>query len=72
VAGLRLHGESSGEHVLGETERLGPNRKVFRVADKKVELTEATDASDARRRPRNDGGSSTEIHGHARRARESV
>jgi hypothetical protein len=32
VAGLRLHGENVGEHGPGETEGLGVNQRVPRVA----------------------------------------
>jgi hypothetical protein len=44
-------GKYSGECRPGETEGLRANRGVSRVADGKAELTEATDATGARRRP---------------------
>jgi hypothetical protein len=43
---------------------------VSRVAGEGVKLTEAMDATDARRRSRTDGKPSAEFHGRARRARE--
>jgi hypothetical protein len=46
--GLRLHGENADERGPGELERLGANREVSRVAGEGAELTEATDATDAR------------------------
>jgi hypothetical protein len=52
-AGLRLHGENTGEHRPGETEGLGANQRVSRIAGEEAELTEATDAADAQRRPQN-------------------
>jgi hypothetical protein len=49
--GLQLHGEVSGERGPSELKRLGANRGVSRVADDEAELTEATGATRARRRP---------------------
>jgi hypothetical protein len=49
--GLRLHGEVSGERGPDEPEGLGANRGVSRVADDEAELTEATGAAMAGRRP---------------------
>jgi hypothetical protein len=43
--------ENSGEHGPGGPEGLGANRGVSRVADGEAELTEATGAARARRRP---------------------
>jgi hypothetical protein len=51
VAELRLHWENSGERGPGRPEGLGANRGVSRVADGEAELTEATGATRARRRP---------------------
>jgi hypothetical protein len=51
VAELRLHWESSGERRPGGPEGLGVNRGVSRVTDGEAELTEATGAARARRRP---------------------
>jgi hypothetical protein len=62
---------NAGESGPGETKSLGANRKVSRVAGEGAELTKATDRADARRWPRKNGGSSAELHGRARRARES-
>jgi hypothetical protein len=70
VVGLQLHGENAGERRPGEIEGLGANQRVSRVAGEGAELTEASDAADARRRPQNDGGASSELHGRVRRARE--
>jgi hypothetical protein len=41
----------SGERGPGEPEGLRANRGVYRVADGEAELTEATDATGAQRRP---------------------
>jgi hypothetical protein len=68
--GLWLHGENASNRGPGELERLGANREVSRVASEGAELTEATDAADARRRPRNGDEPSVEFHGRGRRARE--
>jgi hypothetical protein len=68
--GLWLHGENAGERGPGEIERLGANRKVSRIAGEGAELTEATDVTYTRRRPRNGGGPSAGFHRHVRRARE--
>jgi hypothetical protein len=57
AAGLWLHGENAGEHGPGKIEGLGANQRVSRAAGGEAELTEATDAADARRWPRNGGGS---------------
>jgi hypothetical protein len=70
--GLQLHGENAGECGPSKLERLGANREVSRVAREGAELTEATDAADARRRPRNGGEPSAEFHRRMRRARERV
>jgi hypothetical protein len=43
---------------------------VSRVAGEGAKLTEATDATDVRRRPRDGGEPSAEFHGRVRRARE--
>jgi hypothetical protein len=51
VAELRLHREKSGERGPGGPEGLGANRGVSRDADGEAELTEATSATWARRRP---------------------
>jgi hypothetical protein len=72
TVGLRLHGGNAGERGPGETERLRANQKVARVADEEAELTEATNAVDARRRPRNGGGSRRSSTGAVRRAREFI
>ena len=48
MAELRLYGEKACEHGPGETEGLGANQRVSHVAGEDVELTEATDAADAR------------------------
>jgi hypothetical protein len=73
AAGLRLHGENVDERGLGETERLGANQRVSRVAVEETELTEATHAADARRRPWNGGGSRRSSTGaRAEREREGV
>jgi hypothetical protein len=69
-SGLRLHGENAGERGPGETERLGANQKVSRVAGEGAELTEATDAANTRRWSRNGGEPSSEFHGRVRKARE--
>jgi hypothetical protein len=53
---LRLHGKHSGEHGSGNTEGLGVNRGVSRVADGEAELTGATDATGTQRWSRNGGG----------------
>jgi hypothetical protein len=39
---------NAGERGPGETERLGANRKVCRIAGEGAELTKATDATDTR------------------------
>jgi hypothetical protein len=70
--GLWLHGENAGERGPCELERVGANREVSRIADEGAKLTKATNATDARRRPRNDDDPSAEFHGHACRARERV
>jgi hypothetical protein len=46
-----MHGENSGERGLGGPKGLGANQGVSRVADGEAELTEATSAVRARRRP---------------------
>ena len=71
MAELRLYGEKACEHGPGETEGLGANQRVSHVAGEDVELTEATDAADARRRPRNRRRITTELHERACKARES-
>jgi hypothetical protein len=63
VAGLRLHGENAGEQGPGEIEGFGANHRVSHVASEEVELTEAMDATDARRRPRNGRRTTTELRG---------
>jgi hypothetical protein len=45
-------------------------QRVSRVADEEAELTEATDMTKARQRPRNERRTTMELHGHARSARE--
>jgi hypothetical protein len=47
---LRLHGEDSAS-VAGQTRGAGVDREVSRVADGEAELTEATGAARAARRP---------------------
>jgi hypothetical protein len=68
---LRLHGEKAGEHGPGETERLEANQRVSCVDGDEAELTEATNATDDRRWPRNERWTTTELHGSARRAKET-
>jgi hypothetical protein len=70
VAGLQLHMENADERGPGETERLRAKRKMSCVDGEGVELTEETDAADARRRPQNDDGSLAELHRRTRRERE--
>jgi hypothetical protein len=53
ASGLRLRKERSGERRLGKPERGTTNQRVSRVADDKVELTEATDGARARQRSQN-------------------
>jgi hypothetical protein len=50
---LRMHGEGAGERGPSEPEGLGANQKVPHVASEEVEVTEATNVAEARRRPRN-------------------
>jgi hypothetical protein len=69
AAGIRLHGENVSERGPGKIEGLGANQRLSRVAGEGVELTGATDAAGAQRRPQNDGGVSVEIHRGTRRAR---
>jgi hypothetical protein len=47
--GLRLHRKRYGERGPGKLERGRANQKVYRVADSKVELIEATNGVWARR-----------------------
>jgi hypothetical protein len=67
VVGLRLPGENAAVGGQGITEGLGANQRVSRVAGEETELTEATDAVDARRRPQNERWTTTELRGRARR-----
>jgi hypothetical protein len=67
---LRLHGEKVGEHRPGEIEWPGANQRVSRVAGEEAKLTEETDATEARRWPRNERWTTAELHGRARGARE--
>jgi hypothetical protein len=53
AAGLRLRKKRSGERGPGKPKRGRANQRVSRVADGKVELTEATDRAWARRRSQN-------------------
>jgi hypothetical protein len=62
AAELRLHGEKAGERGPGETERLGANQRVSRVAGEEAKLTEATNVTEARRRARNGRRTTTELH----------
>jgi hypothetical protein len=66
--GLWLHGENAGEHGPGETEGLGANQRVSRVAGEEAKLTEATDATDARRRGTERWWITAELHGRVRKA----
>jgi hypothetical protein len=70
AAGLRLHGENAGERGWGETEGMGANQRVSRITGEEAELTEATNAADARRRPWNGRWTPMELRGHACRVRE--
>jgi hypothetical protein len=47
VAELHLHGEKAGERGLGETEGLGANQRVSRIAGEAAELTKVTDTTEA-------------------------
>jgi hypothetical protein len=67
---LRLHVEKAGERGPGETEGLGANQRVSHVADEEAELTEATDATEARRWPQNGRWITIKVHGYTHRARE--
>jgi hypothetical protein len=49
---------------------VGANQRVPHVAGEEVELTEATNAADARRRPQNGRQITTELHGRAQSERE--
>jgi hypothetical protein len=51
VAGLRLHGEDTGERGPGKLVGLGANRGVSRAADEEAELTEAVHAVETPWRP---------------------
>jgi hypothetical protein len=48
VVELRLHREKADERGPGEIEGLGANQRVSHIAGEEAELTEATDAADAR------------------------
>jgi hypothetical protein len=48
----------------------GANQRVSRVADEEVELTEATDEVEARRRPKSGQRTTAELHGRAQSERE--
>jgi hypothetical protein len=65
TTGIRLYGENDGEREPGETEGLGANQRMSRIAGEEAELTEATDVADARRRPRNGRRIRAELHGPA-------
>ena len=71
AAELRLHREKVDERRPSETEGLGANQRVSCVVGEGAELTKAIDEADTRRRPRNERRTTTELHGRARRARES-
>jgi hypothetical protein len=70
TAELRLFGEKDDEHGPGDTEGLGANQRVSHLASEEVKLTEATDATEARRWPQNGRRTTAELHGRARGARE--
>jgi hypothetical protein len=71
-SGLRLQRENTGERGPGETEGLRANQRVSHVASEEAELTEATDAVDARRQSQNGDGSRWRSTGtRAERDRES-
>jgi hypothetical protein len=70
VAELLRYGEKADEHGPREIEGKGANRGVSWVAGEEAELTGATDATGARRRPPNGRQTMMELHRFARRARE--
>jgi hypothetical protein len=62
VAEARLHDEKSGEREQREIEGSGANQRMSCVAGEAAKLTEAMDATRARRRPRNGRQTTAVLH----------